>query len=146
MWGHTTSQSRERFGGSSAIKNVHICIIVVGYDYDTDPRAIVYERYDKHIEGVEDMKYWLLNNDDDDPRVGIAPRYDLAEKPSAFGLTDLKIITPDTIKNNYIWAISGPTLSNNRFPAFKWEDWATHSHVGMPRQWNFPWIQFPIDI
>lgn len=41
------------------------------------------------------MKKWLIYNDYDDPKKGFAPRYDLAEKgPSAFGLTDCKIVTP----------------------------------------------------
>ena len=40
------------------------------------------------------MKLWLLYNDYDNPTIGLAPRYDLAQKPSAFGLTDLKIMTP----------------------------------------------------
>lgn len=43
------------------------------------------------------MKVWLLKNDEDNPKVGIAPRYDLADSgASAFGLTDLKIVAPET--------------------------------------------------
>lgn len=41
------------------------------------------------------MKKWLINNDNQDPKVGLAPRYDLDPKnPSTFGLTDCKIVTP----------------------------------------------------
>lgn len=40
------------------------------------------------------MKKWLIDNDLEDVTTGLAPRYDLAPKPSAFGLTDCKIYTP----------------------------------------------------
>ena len=70
------------------------------------------------------MKKWLLANENENPDVGIAPRYDLKDKnPSAFGLTDLKIITPETLSKGFIWAYSGPSLSNGRFPPFDWNDW-----------------------
>lgn len=50
------------------------------------------------------MKKWLLSNENEDPSVGIAPRYDLkTDSPSVFGLTDLKIVTPDTFKNRFFW-------------------------------------------
>lgn len=65
------------------------------YTYENDPRAYEYQKYDKLINNVEDMKKWLLNNDNEDPKIGLAPRYDLDKKsPTPFGLTDLKIISP----------------------------------------------------
>jgi hypothetical protein len=62
------------------------------------------------------MKKWLIMNENQDPRIGLAPRYDLADKNAKpFGLTDCKIATPETLKDGFIWAISGPTTSNGRF-------------------------------
>lgn len=85
------------------------------------------------------MKKWLINNDNENPTIGLAPRYDLAENPTLFGLTDCKIITPQTLKNNYIWAYAGPSMSNGRFPPFDWSNWPNSTHYGMPRKWNFAW-------
>ena len=91
------------------------------------------------------MKKWLINNDNVDVTTGLAPRYDLNTKgASPFGLTDCKIITPDTLRNNYIWAISGPSTSNGRFEPFDWTNWPNTAHYGMPRRWNFTWEKYPI--
>ncbi len=43
------------------------------------------------------MKKWLIMNEEEDVKVGLAPRYDLVkENPSAFGLTDCKIYEPES--------------------------------------------------
>ena len=79
-------------------------------------------------------------------KVGLAPRYDLADSGKyPFGLTDCKIISPETFSENYLWAISGPTVSGGRFDPFSWADWPTHAHYGMPIKWDFDWVKFPID-
>ena len=94
------------------------------YTYDNDPRATEFNKYNKLITNVEDMKKWFLMNENADPSVGIAPRYDLLEKgPVPFGLTDLKIVTPQTFKDGFIWAYSGPSTSNGRFAPFDWNNW-----------------------
>ena len=70
-----------------------------------------------------------MTNEEEDPRSGLAPRYDVVETgASAFGLVDCKIITPNTEKLNFIWAISGPSTSNDRFPAFNWDKWSNTPH------------------
>lgn len=115
------------------------------YTYEDDPRAYEYARYDKVINNGADMKYWLLNNDNEDPTIGIAPRYDLKEKsPSAFGLTDLKIVTPATLNNGFIFVYSGPSKSNGKFPPFNWNDWKSEASYGMPRIFDFDWEQYTI--
>lgn len=92
------------------------------------------------------MKKWLIMNEEEDVRVGLAPRYDLTEKGAyAFGLTDCKVISPETSQDNFLWAISGPTQSGGRFPPFSWENWPNVPHSGMPIKWDFDWVKFPID-
>ena len=72
------------------------------------------------------MKTLLLKNDNLDKRVGLAPRYDLAEgNKRPFGLTDLKVVSPNTLKDNYIWAYSGPAWSADedyKMPPFNWNN------------------------
>lgn len=42
---------------------------------------------------VEDMKYWLINNQQENIKKSLAPRWDLvSEKPVPFGMTDCKIV------------------------------------------------------
>lgn len=77
--------------------------------------------------------------------MGLAPRYDLATKnPTLFGLTDCKIVTPETLQSGFIWAISGPSISNGRFPPFDWTNWPNDFHEGLPRKYNFTWEQYKI--
>lgn len=87
-------------------------------------------------------------NEEDKINTGIAPRYDLLEKPKAFGQTDCKLASEETIKDNYLWAISGPSTSNGRFPPFDWRLWKDPStpHKGMDDVYNFPWVKIYIDI
>lgn len=61
-----------------------------------------------------------------------------------FGLTDCKIISANTQKQNFIWAISGPSTSYGRFPAFNWTQFSDHSHLGMPDKFDFPWVKVTI--
>ena len=128
------------------MKKVFFSFYKDGHDYEDDPRAIIYAKYNNSILTVEDMKKWLLTNSQESPKSGIAPRYDLAEQgAAAFGLTDCKIVAPETQRKNYIWAISGPTTSGGKFPPFSWSNWPKVPHNGMPMTWNFDWVQFPID-
>ena len=88
------------------------------------------------------MKKWLISNEEEDQKVGLAPRYDLAvNNPSPFGLTDCKIVEPG---KNEIIAISGPSTSNSRFTAFNWQKWEDIPHFGMPLLWDFPWVSFTL--
>ena len=59
-------------------------------------------------------------------------------------MTDCKIVSPHTLRENYVWAISGPSQSNGRFPAFDWSQWANNSHLGMPDKFNFPWVKVSV--
>lgn len=65
----------------------------------------------------------------------------------AFGMTDCKVASPETVAQNYFWAISGPPESNGRFPPFDWDNWNIPTpHAGMPTTFNFTWQKIPIDI
>lgn len=93
------------------------------------------------------MKKWLITNEQPDPTSSLAPRYDLSndtQKRSAFGLTDCKIVSSNTLRENYIWAINGPSKSNGRFPVFDWTQWANNSHLGMPDKFDFPWVKVTV--
>jgi hypothetical protein len=95
---------------------------------------------------VEGMKQWLLTNEEEDVRVGIAPREDLyLESPNPFGIIDCKIISADTEQQNFYWVISNPTTSNGRFPPFTWDQFPKFSHEGMPNTYNFTWQKVPIN-
>ena len=61
-------------------------------------------------------------------------------------MTDCKILSPDSLKDNFVWAISGPPTSNGRFPPFDWSLWPNVTHRGMPLKYNFSWQKIPLDI
>lgn len=99
------------------------------------------------MQSEEDMKKWLITNEETYPESGLAPRYDFAQnlsKKEAFGLTDCKIVSANTMRENYVWAISGPSKSNGRFTAFDWSQWSSKSHLGMPDKYDFPWVKVNI--
>ena len=56
-------------------KTVYDKLGIQGSDYWTDPRAVILKRYHPRMLTIEDMKHWLVQNDEDDVRVGLAPRY-----------------------------------------------------------------------
>lgn len=51
---------------------------------------------------------------------------------------------------NFIWAISGPSLSVYpttsvpKYTPFDWEKWPNVPHYGMPKVWNFDWQKYEI--
>ena len=91
------------------------------------------------------MKKWLLNNDNQDPTVGIAPRFDLAsENSKPYGLTDLKIVSKKTLDSNYLWIYSGPSKNNGKFAPFDWTNWPQTTNEGMSRKWNFDWQRYTL--
>jgi hypothetical protein len=73
-------------------------------------------------------------------------RCDMDHNGYPYGVLDCKIATLDTIAQNYILAISGPTTSNGRFPPFDWRQWSDYPHDGLPNLYNFEWQKISIDI
>jgi hypothetical protein len=63
---------------------------------------------------------------------------------SPFGMTDCKIVTADTVRENYFWAISGPPTSHGRFPPFSWKNWTTFPHHGLLQSYDFSWHKIPL--
>jgi hypothetical protein len=44
---------------------------------------------------VEDMKHWLIANEEENIKQSLAPRWDLLpQKPVPFGMTDCKVTSP----------------------------------------------------
>lgn len=43
-------------------------ITLVPYSYDTEPRGIIYRKINPLMQNEEDMKKWLITNEQDDPR------------------------------------------------------------------------------
>jgi hypothetical protein len=116
------------------------------YTFEGDPRARILKTYHPKMKTEEDLKYWLLMNEEDDVREGIAPREDLYQPdPQPYGIIDCKILTPDTEQGNYYWAISSPSTSNGRFAPFSWASFPNIAHEGMPNTYNFTWMKVPID-
>lgn len=77
----------------------------------------------------ESMKYWMLMNEEEDVRNGIAPREDQYKpSPAPYGIIDCKILTPNTQRENYYWVISSPSLSDGRFPPFDWNQFKEVGH------------------
>ena len=98
---------------------------------------------------IEEMKYWLINNEEELPKQGLAPRYDLMPtNPKAFGLTDCKIASESIIDANFFWAFSGPSISNGRFPPFNWKNYSGPSapHFGQIDRYDFKWVRVFINI
>lgn len=116
------------------------------FNYENDPSAMILKNYHQKMQTVDDMKKWLLTNEEEDVRVGIAPREDQYQQdPQPFGNIDLKIVSAETESNNFYWVISSPTTSNGRFPPFSWKQFPQMSHEGMPETYNFTWQKVPIN-
>lgn len=65
---------------------------VDGFDYENDPRAILFRRYNDQIIDYPSLKRILRTNEEDDKADGIAPRFDLSKKSKfEFGMIDQKI-------------------------------------------------------
>lgn len=116
------------------------------YTFENDPRARILRTYHPKMKTEADLQYWLLMNEEDDVREGIAPREDLyTADPQPYGIIDCKIITPNSRAGNYYWAISSPSTSNGRFPVFSWNAFSSVTHEGMPNTFNFTWQKVPLD-
>jgi hypothetical protein len=117
------------------------------YDYNNDPRATIFKKYNKIMTDEDSMKKWLITNEEEDVREGLAPREDLyTPNPSPYGIIDCKIVSASSLKKNYYWVISSPSTSNGRFPPFTWASFPNMTHDGMPTVFNFPWVKVEIDI
>jgi hypothetical protein len=116
------------------------------YDFENDPRARIFREFHPKMGTTEDVKHWMLINEEEDVREGIAPREDLyKDDPQAFGIIDCKVISPETEAANHYWMISSPSTSGGRFPVFSWSAFPKVSHEGMPAAFNFTWQKVPLD-
>ena len=63
MYHPTTFHTLKKFIKSQDIKIVHKLFNIDPYTIDTEPRAADFAKYNALINNVEDMKKWLINND-----------------------------------------------------------------------------------
>jgi negative regulator of replication initiation len=52
-------------------------IDIVDGNYRNESRAIILKKYHSRMKTVEDMKYWLITNEEDNIKQSLAPRWDL---------------------------------------------------------------------
>ena len=129
--------------------------------YTQSPRALIFKRDQGKINTKEEFKKFMRYNDylNDELSLGIpsktiAAREDLKSGTSAtcHGAIDVKFVSVKDLleKKNLIYIISGPT--NDQQKTFSWSNntcisdksllsWKGHNDV-----WNFPWIDYNIQL
>ena len=129
--------------------------------YTQAPRKKIFERDQININSIEDFKKFMRYNDykNDNLSLGnpantIAAREDLySDTPKCHGAIDAKFVSVKELleKKNIIHIISGPT--NDQQETFSWLNTACEganlgnvSHIGQNNVWNFPWIDYSIQL
>ena len=126
--------------------------------YTQCPRAKIFKRNQEKIETNEDFKVFMRYNDfendelsENDPTYTIAARGDL--RNSCHGAIDAKFVSIKELLEgkNIAHIISGPT--NDQQKTFSWSNTTCSknkpdqlSHVGQNDIWNFPWIEYKIQL
>ena len=129
--------------------------------YTRHPRALIFKRDQGNVNSKEDFKKFMRYNDykndnlsENDPSKTIASRSDLGddEYTSCHGAIDVKFISVKDLleRKNLIYIISGP--SNDQQETFSWSNHTCRSdkeilsHVGHNDIWNFPWVNYNIQL
>ena len=119
--------------------------------YDLAPRARIFRRDGNAANNISMvMKLMRYNNyksdelENNNPMWAIMSRGDLLnENPGCFGGIDTKICDYNMMKQMQSLIKNGPT--NDNTPTFEWNgDWSDNKqcpHIGLPNQYNFPWVQ-----
>jgi hypothetical protein len=122
------------------------------YSYSKCPRALIFARDAPKVGGLDDMLRLMQANDyrndplsQGSPANAISSRFDLtSDQPFIVGGIDSKITSTSLLRQNAVYAISGPT--HQSLPPFAWTGpWAQLPHTGQPVLFNFNYtlIQFP---
>ncbi|EGR29595.1 laminin a family protein, putative [Ichthyophthirius multifiliis] len=117
-----------------------------GFNYQNDPRAILFKEHSKNVTNTQGvMEIIRLNhNETGNPCNSLAPRCDLIlNGPYLFGGIDGKVTNNELLKQNQVLMISGPTQDG--FEAFDWGKWQNFPHKGMPEKFDFDWIKVNLD-
>eukprot|EP00123_Amoebidium_parasiticum_P015329 comp22904_c0_seq1/m.36227 comp22904_c0_seq1/g.36227 ORF comp22904_c0_seq1/g.36227 comp22904_c0_seq1/m.36227 type:complete len:609 (-) comp22904_c0_seq1:44-1870(-) len=120
------------------------------FTYENCSRAMIFDREAPTTHTVQDVQNLLrFNQWQTDPfshglaHESISARYDLSPKGSAFGGVDTKVTTWALARSMSAVAISGPTSVDQ--PVFAWSRsnyTESVSHVGLPDEYDFPWVRF----
>ena len=130
-------------------------------NYTQAPRALIFERDQINIDSNEDFKRFMRYNDYKNDNISkglpsktIAARGYLKDtNPSCHGAIDVKFVSIKELleKKNIIHIISGPT--NDQQPTFSWQNTTCEganlgkvSHEGQNDVWNFPWMDYSIQL
>ena len=129
--------------------------------YTRSPRALIFKRDQGSVNSIEDFKKFMRYNDykndnlsNNDPSKTIASRSDLGDNNLTLchGAIDVKFISVKDLleRKNLIYIISGP--SNDQQETFSWSNHTCRSdkdilsHVGHNDVWNFPWVNYNIQL
>jgi len=114
-----------------------------GYNYTTDPRALLFKKYVPNVKDINTAKHLIRYNnisDFHDLCSSIAPRCDLIKEGYIFGAIDGKVTNSKLAKELIAHIISGPTTQD--LPPFNWDHWPDKPHRGMPHVYDFDWLLY----
>ena len=134
------------------------------YDYSGSDRPQIFRREQTNVNSLDDfkkiMRYNHYKNDSSSKMNAawtIASRYDLntkgVGKEYCYGAIDVKFISVKELMEgkNIIHIISGPT--NDDLPTFSWKNTTCYSsnperwfHENVAETWDFPWIDYEIQL
>jgi hypothetical protein len=117
------------------------------YSYEDNPRSQLINSRINSVKNFEDMKSIMQTNKNiqgDDYLNTISPRYDLTNRVELrrpAGGIDTKIVSYESVSQQTVYAISGPSTLKGASP-FSWSNWSDEPHYGLPEHWNFGWNTF----
>ncbi|KYR02868.1 hypothetical protein DLAC_00340 [Tieghemostelium lacteum] len=126
------------------------------FSYEYNPRANIFKQRQSQVENLSDLQYLISYNQYKSdplsfgyPGNAIAARYDLGGSPyepsswfykGAWGGIDGKVMNSKMFETFTTFARNGPTV-NDECPPFTWSNWENVIHQGLPRIFNFTWIE-----
>jgi len=72
-------------------------------------------------------------------QIPVSARNDISERPVPEGGLDAKVTSRCLVKGMTMQAISGPA-TNGDHPAFDWDSFGKWPHAGLPKTYNFNWL------
>jgi len=110
-------------------------------DYFTANRNILFKKFSKNIETIEDVKILMRFHDEKDICDTIAPRCDLVQD-RPFGAIDAKITDLNLLKEMKSNILYGPPHIKGVSEPFNFTlKYNNFSHLGIPEYFDFDWIE-----